>query len=248
MNDASTDLSIVVPAYNEENRIATTLDEIRRYVMDRPSLAAEIIVVDDGSTDRTASVAEQKLAGLKHQVIRNEKNRGKGYSVRRGVLTAAGKVILFTDADLSTPMEEYQKFEAALQEGFDVVIGSRALPDSQIDIHQNAVRECMGKIFNRIAQLLTFKGIKDSQCGFKCFKHKAARHIFSLQKIDGFSFDAEALYLAQQLGYRIQETPVVWRNSPASRVRLASDPLKMFFDLFRICYLHRHLKSRANRY
>jgi dolichyl-phosphate beta-glucosyltransferase len=243
-------LSIVIPAYNEEKRIGSTLRAVREFAAAR-GLDCEIIVVDDGSTDRTADVVGQEFiprAGVAYRFLPNEKNRGKGYSVRRGMLESRGQFSLFSDADLSTPIEELDKLMAALSDGSDVAIGSRALAGSDVQVHQNFLRELMGRVFNRLARMLTFKNIHDSQCGFKLFARKAARNLFRLARIDGFSFDAEIIYLAQKMGYRVKEVPVVWRNSPASRVGILRDPMLMIWDLFRIWLIHlTHGQKRAKK-
>ena len=232
-------LSVVIPAYNEGRRIDSTIEAIKQFLIQK-RWEYEIIVVNDGSSDDTPAVVERSFGGFgeRCQLLSNATNRGKGYSVKRGMLGAKGEYVLFTDADLSTPIAEAEKLLEPLKNGFDLAIGSRALRESKVEIHQNWVREAMGKIFNCFARLLTFKGIYDSQCGFKCFKREAAQKLFSMQKIDGFTFDAEIIYLAQKLGYRIKEVPVIWRNSPSSKVRIFSDPLKMFLDLTRIRMLH----------
>jgi len=230
-------LSVVIPAYNEEKRLAQSLATVLDFLK-KQSYAFEIIVSDDGSQDRTAALAGELLKEFPHQVLVAPENRGKGHAVRQGMLAAIGDYILFTDADLSTPIEEVLKFLTHLEKDQDVVIGSRALPGSQVEIHQNFLRETMGKVFNRIAQLWTFKGIHDSQCGFKCFRREAAHKLFSLQKLDGFSFDVEIVYLAQKLGFRLLELPVIWRNSAQSRVRVFRDPFMMFWDVLRIRKLH----------
>lgn len=237
MNRDHVDLSIVIPAFNEEARIGESLDKIRRYFSQR-EMSVEVIVVDDGSNDNTLPVSTQRLRGIPHQILRNGTNRGKGYSVRRGINVATGDRILFTDADLSTPIDELDRLMRQLDEGCEIAIGSRAVTSSKIEVHQSLFREIMGKIFNRIARFLTFRKIHDSQCGFKVFKKDAAKKIFACQKIDGFCFDAEVLYLAQKMGYRIAEVGVRWINSPQSRVKIVVDSTRMFFDLFRIRLLH----------
>lgn len=230
-------LSVVIPAYNEEKRIAGTLDAILAFLKSH-CYESEIIISDDGSQDRTVFIAKEKLRDFPHRILTVSCNRGKGHAVRQGMLAAKGQYILFTDADLSTPIEEVSRFLGFLEKGQDIVIGSRALPGAKIEIHQNCMREVMGKIFNVIARACTFQGIRDSQCGFKCFKREAAQKLFGIQKLDGFSFDVEIVFLAQKLGYRILELPVLWRNSAQSRVRVFYDPLRMFLDVLKIRRLH----------
>jgi len=230
-------LSVVIPAYNEEKRLPQSLATVMDFLK-KQSYASEIIVSDDGSQDRTVAFARELLKGFPHQVLVTPRNRGKGHAVRQGMLAAMGAYVLFTDADLSTPIEEVSKFLEHLEKNQDVVIGSRALRGSQVEIHQNFLRETMGKVFNLVAQMWAFKGIHDSQCGFKCFRRETAQKIFSLQKLDGFSFDVEIVYLAQKLGFRLLELPVIWRNSAQSRVQVLRDPFVMFWDVLRIRRLH----------
>lgn len=230
-------LSVVIPTYNEEKRLPQSLGAVIEFLK-KQSYTSEIIVADDGSTDRTVPVAAELLQAVPHKVLTTPQNKGKGHAVRRGVLEARGEYVLFTDADLSTPIEEVARFLPHLEKDQDVVIGSRALPGSQVMIHQNALREAMGKVFNSIARFFAFKGIHDSQCGFKCFRREAARRLFGLQKLEGFSFDVEIVFLAQKLGFRLLELPVIWRNSAQSRVRVLWDPLVMLWDVLRIRSLH----------
>lgn len=231
-------LSIVIPSFNEEKRIAPTLEQILVYLQKQP-YPSEVILVDDGSRDRTVEIAEEKLASFPHRILQQEINQGKGAAVKRGMLEARGKYLLFTDADLSIPIKEVELLIANLERGFDIAIGSRALPGSRVEVRQNLLRETMGKIFNRIARLVSFKKIHDSQCGFKCFRREAAQSLFQVQKLKGFCFDAEILYLAQKKGYQIAEVPVTWRNSPNSRVRILRDSCQMLADLVRIPWIHR---------
>jgi dolichyl-phosphate beta-glucosyltransferase len=231
------DLSVVIPAYNEAARIGLTLDKILAYLKQQP-FDSEIVVVDDGSTDDTVQVCRKKLASASHEILLNEANRGKGHSVRKGILAASGQIILFTDADLSTPIEDYEKLLASIHMGSDIAIGSRSTTSSDVQQRQNVIREIMGKTFNRIAHLLTFKGIHDSQCGFKAFKAAAAKKLFERQKVSGFCFDAEILYLAQRMRLKTSEVGVRWVNSPQSKVRIIKDSLTMLIDLFRIRLLH----------
>lgn len=232
-------ISFVIPMHNEEKRIQKTVREIRAFRQNFP-WDSEWIFVDDGSTDATEKVAREELGGMPYRWIRFEKNQGKGRAVQRGMLEATGDFVFFTDADLSTPLPEYERLLQPLQNGYDVALGSRALAESRVQVHQNFIRETMGKVFNRIARLFSFKGIWDSQCGFKGFRKDVARELFQEQKIRGFAFDAEIVYLAQKKGYRLAEIPVTWRNSPQSRVRMVKDSLQMFFDVVRIKWLHRN--------
>ena len=231
-------LSVVIPAFNEEERIEETLSEIELYLK-KQDYPYEIIVVDDGSEDNTAKLIRNSTA-YNHTVhlLWNEGNKGKGYSVKRGMLEARGEYILFSDADLSTPVEEVEELMPWFDRGYDIVIGSRGLPQSNIVIHQPLYRETMGRIFNLLVQLLTIKGIKDTQCGFKCFRGDVARDIFNRQTLSGFSFDVEVLYIATKLNYRIKEVPINWYNSPRTKVNALTDSLKMFFDLLRIRFKH----------
>ncbi len=231
-------LSVIIPAYNEEKRLPESLKSALDFLKRQP-YSWEIIVSDDGSSDGTARLAREMLQGYPHQVLVAPANRGKGHAVRQGILAAEGQYVLHSDADFSTPIEEVSRFLKYLENDFDIVIGSRALPDSKIEIHQNLLRETMGRTFNLLARAFSFHDIHDSQCGFKCFRGEVARNLFSRQRLNGFSFDPEVIFLAQKKGYRIREEPVIWRNSAQSRVRLLADPLQMFGDLLKIRAMHR---------
>ena len=235
-------LSLVVPAYNEEKRLPVSLARIAEWLGSRaPRLTAEVLVVDDGSSDRTAAVAEKTAAGLglSFRVIRLPENRGKGAAVRAGVLEAGGEHVLVTDADLSTPIEEVEKLLAA---GAPVAIGSRGLDATLVKERQPLFRVASGKLFNLLVRFLAVSGIRDTQCGFKLFRKDAAREVFSRATVDRFAFDVEALLLARRLGYPIAEVPVLWFNSPDTRVGLGGG-LEAFVALFRI----RRRVSRAMR-
>jgi dolichyl-phosphate beta-glucosyltransferase len=223
-------LSVVIPAYNEALRLPATLARVKEH-LGRLGVAHEVVVVDDGSTDATSEVA--RAAGEGVRVLRHEPNRGKGYAVRRGMLAATGARRLLTDADLSTPIEELAKLEAALDGGCDVAIGSRAIAGARIEVHQPAYREAMGRLFNRLVRVLLLPGLHDTQCGFKLFSARAAEAAFAAAALDGFSFDVEALYVARQRGLRIAEVPVTWRNDAATRVGLGGGAAA-FVDLLRI--------------
>ena len=229
-------LSVIIPAYNEERLIGDTLARVTEFLGAKP-FDCEVIVVDDGSKDRTVERALEWSAKEKKvpiRVLENVRNRGKGFSVRKGFLSAAGEYACFSDADLSTPIAESDKLLKWNEEGFDVTIGSRALKDSQIDLHQPWWREIMGKTFNKIVQLIAIRGIKDTQCGFKCFSRKAYTEVFKRQTIDGFGFDVEALYIAKKLGFKIKEVPVIWVNRIESSVNPILHPIQMLGELFLI--------------
>jgi len=223
-------LSVVIPAFNEAQRLPATLARLHAY-LDARGASYQVLVVDDGSTDGTADVA--RTASGPVEVLRHAQNRGKGHAVRAGMLAAGGERRLMTDADLSTPIEELPRLEAELERGFEVAIGSRAVPGARIEVHQPFYREAMGRLFNRLAQTLLLPGLHDTQCGFKLFTAEAAETAFAACRLDGFSFDVEALYVARRRGLRIAELPVVWRNDAATRVGLAGGATA-FLDLVRI--------------
>jgi len=227
-------LSVIIPAYNEEKRLLSTLSKICAYLSTK-GFPYEIIVVDDGSTDNTLQIIKNFASSDKHIILLvNELNRGKGYSVRKGMLSARGEYVFFTDADLSTPIEEIEKCLPHLINGYDVVIGSRSMPGSDIIIHQPWYREKMGKIFNFMVNMVLLKGIIDTQCGFKGFKREVVKTVFSRCKIDGFSFDVEALYLSRKYNFKIKEIPIRWENSALSKVSPIKHSLQMFRDLIGI--------------
>jgi dolichyl-phosphate beta-glucosyltransferase len=233
MSRTDPDLSIVIPAFNEELRLPQTLESVAAYIKSR-GRTVEVLVVDDGSRDGTAAVAESfrgKIPPLR--VVRNGINRGKGYSVRRGVQEARGRVVLFTDADLSAPIEEADKLVDALQQ-FDVAIGSRAVDRSLITVHESRFREFAGTIFNKIVRLILRLPFVDTQCGFKAFNRERCRIIFEQQRIEHFGFDPELLYLARHHGLPAVEIPVRWGHSPATKVSMLRDSVGMFLDVFKI--------------
>lgn len=233
-------LSIVIPAYNEESRLPSSLDRIFQYVERCPLSVIEVIVVDDGSLDQTVATVELGITTGRHpsmlRVLRNPENNGKGYAVREGMLKAIGDWILFTDADLSSPIEEIEKLLATARgERAEVAIGSRALKSSSIRVHQSQLREYSGRAFNMLMRVVTGLRFRDTQCGFKLFRLGAAREIFERQIELGFSFDVESLVIAQTLGLATIEVPVVWSNVEGSKVSLVQG-LKSFWDLLFIRY------------
>jgi dolichyl-phosphate beta-glucosyltransferase len=230
----SPELSIVIPAYNEEARLPRALERVRDYLVSRGLGVdqAEIIVVDDGSRDATAQIAQEWARQLPSlRLVSNAQNRGKGYSVRHGMLEARGRVALFTDADLSAPIEEADKLLAALRAGNDVAIGSRALDRSLISTHQSKLRELAGIIFNGFVRLFTGLPFHDTQCGFKLFLREPSHIVFEQQRIERFGFDPEILFLAKHHGLRAVEIPVRWAHDPATKVHVVRDSLLMFGDL-----------------
>jgi len=223
-------ISIIIPAFNEEKRLPATLETVRGYLSGSGWEFSEIVVVDDGSRDATAEVA----AAAGARVLRNPGNRGKGYSVRHGMMEAHGEWTLFSDADLSAPIGELEALWSAVErDGARCAIGSRALDRSLIGIHQPLLREGIGRAFNLLMRLETGLPFRDTQCGFKLFETAAAREIFGRQRLDGFGFDVEVLYIARRLGYRTLEVPVRWNDAPGTKVSMMLgakgflDPLKV---------------------
>ena len=227
-------LSIVIPAYNESKRIPATLKQVLEYTASL-GRAWEVLVVDDGSRDDTAAVVEEVCRHFPSvRLLRQIPNAGKGAAVRKGMLEARGERVLFTDADLSAPIEEAPRLFEALDQGFDVAIGSRALRREWIGVHQSARREAAGRIFNFLIRMLTGLNFRDTQCGFKAFRREAARAIFAAQKIDGWGFDVELLYLARKFGFRSQEVAVHWNHSEASKINPLGDGLRMAAEVLKI--------------
>jgi dolichyl-phosphate beta-glucosyltransferase len=228
-------LSVVVPAYNESLRIGKSLEKIRCY-LESKDFASELIVVDDGSVDPTPEVlraAAQSFPGMR--VLSNEPNRGKGFSVRRGVLEARGEFVLFTDADLSAPIEDADKLLEAIESSrADAAVGSRALQRELVGIHQPWFREHAGRSFNLLVRFLTGLEIRDTQCGLKLFRRASTRRAFELQRGSGFGFDPEVLFVIERLGGKVVEVAVRWNDDPATKVRLLRDSAEMLLDLLRL--------------
>ncbi len=226
-------ISIVIPAYNEALRLPKTLETIGAYAETGTVDITEVIVVDDGSRDPTAEVSRKGQAGLEVRCVSYRENAGKGYAIRRGVIEAKGDLVLISDADLSTPIEEVEKLLAALDEA-DVAIGSRAVDRSLIRVSQPWYRDRMGRVFNWLLRSITGVPFSDTQCGFKLLPAAEAREIFAVAIVDGFAWDVELLLLAGRWNLKIAEVPVLWFNSPQSRVSIIGDPLKMLRDVIRL--------------
>ena len=228
------EISIVIPAFNEALRLPITLDRVQRYLA-TAGLTAEVIVVDDGSRDDTAEVVQryaQRWPQLK--LVAAERNAGKGAAVRLGMAAARGRYRVFSDADLSVPIDDMEKLLRPLHAGAGVAIASRGLRDSQVELHQPWYRETMGKIFNRLVRIFVLGGVHDTQCGFKAFTAEVADRVFPVLQTRGFGFDVELLYRAQHAGYKIVEVPTRWINSPQSRVHPIRHSAAMFLELLAI--------------
>lgn len=228
------DYSIIIPAYNEGERICATLDRVLEHIA-RQGWSAEILVVNDGSRDQTADLVRRYMS--EHAALRlleNPGNRGKGYSVRHGMSQASGAVLLFTDADLSAPIEEAEKLFAALRQGADVVIGSRWLDPALQTTKQPLYRQLAGRIFNLLLRLILGLRFKDTQCGFKAFTRRAAGLIFPRQRIERWGFDPEILFLASKLGLATREVPVAWAHDERSKISPLKDGMRMFWEMLKV--------------
>jgi glycosyltransferase involved in cell wall biosynthesis len=231
-------VSVIIPAFNEEARLASTFTEIRRHFASE-GLPYEVILVDDGSWDMTVKLAQQSTEAFAPlgalRILRNETNRGKGYSVRRGMLAARGKRALMTDADLSTPLSELANLQRFLDEGdYDLVIASRDLPGARVVTHQPWMRERLGKAFNRLVRCITGLPFYDTQCGFKLFDLSTTRELFLAQRLEGWVFDVEILFIASRWGLRVAEVPVRWSHTPGSKVHIGVQAPRVLVDLLRI--------------
>lgn len=239
-------LSVVIPAFNESRRLPEALRQIRQYA-ESTGWEIEVLVVDDGSRDGTAEAARAFEPGpLKIRVLGGPHNRGKGHAVRQGMLAAGGELLLMCDADMSTPIGEVEKLLPFLEDGCEVVIGSRDRPESILSPPQGWVRRLMGRMLRFGRRLLVLRDLKDTQCGFKLFTRGAGRRIFGLVHTENFAFDFEALLLARRLGYAIAEVGVLWCNDPDSRVHIIRDPVRMLGSLAAIRWRLRHLEHRAD--
>ena len=228
------DLEVVIPAYNEQDRIGRTLARIKEYY-DGQTYSWRCTIVSDGSNDKTneivAAFCDQNPEFHLNAYVQN---RGKGFAVRLGMLKANANRILFCDADLATPQEETEKLWRAMDEGYDVAIGSRPLKESNLEVHQPKLREFLGRLFNKAVQTLATKGIDDTQCGFKMFTQQSAQEVFRRCALDGFSFDFEALMIARDLHYKIAEVPIRWSHQEGSKVSILRDGPRMLRDLVKL--------------
>jgi glycosyltransferase involved in cell wall biosynthesis len=227
-------LSIVIPAYNECARIESTLERVLRCIAER-DWDAEVLVVDDGSTDETPEIVQRwMLANKGLHMVRNPGNCGKGYSVRNGLLQAAGEIVMFTDADLSSPIEEAELLIAAIADGADVAIGSRWIERQKQTRHQPLYRRFFGRCYNKLTRLVMGLPFKDTQCGFKAFRREAAQTIFRLQTIERWGFDPEILFIARKLKDKVVEVPVTWGHDERSRLSYLKDGMKMLQEMAQI--------------
>lgn len=226
--------SFIIPAYNESARLGKTLDRVLNYISGQ-SWDAEVLVVNDGSRDQTADlVMTWAQTHPELRLIENPGNRGKGYSVRNGMLNATGKVLLFSDADLSSPIEEAMKLFAAIDAGADIAIGSRWLQPETQTHRQSLLRQFYGRLFNLALRVLLGLNFKDTQCGFKAFTRHAAQTIFPQQRIERWGFDPELLYLARRAGLKVQEVPVAWAHVEGTRISPLRDGIRMFGEVLKI--------------
>jgi len=240
-------LSVIIPAYNEEKNILINLEKLYSYLSNK-NYEYEVILVDDGSTDNTVNLALKSTLNKLNRLIllQNESNKGKGYSVRRGILNSKGKYVLFTDADFSTPPQEIDKLFSYINRGFDIVIGSRNKPSSCILERQPFKRELFGKIFNILVRVIVIKNFSDTQCGFKLFKGDVIRKLAKYLKINGFCFDVEILYLAKKSNLKIIEVGVIWKNSLDSKVKVLKSSIDMLLSLFRIRFTSKILPNNLS--
>ncbi len=225
-------LSLIIPAYNEERRLPNTLTTVQRYLASQP-YQTEVLVVDNGSQDHTSQVAQDFARGDPNLRLLREQRRGKGLAVRRGMQEATGEYRFICDADLSMPIEQLSRFLPPVLTDFDIAIASREVAGA-VRYGEPAYRHWIGRVFNTLVRLLALPRFHDTQCGFKCFTAAAAEALFPLQRLDGWSFDVELLFLATKRGYRVLEVPIAWYYNPGSRVSLFSDSWNMFTDLLRI--------------
>ncbi len=234
-------LSIVFPVYNEEAILKNNLLRVVRY-LEQTGIDFEIILVDDGSGDKTIDIAKDLIRNDRRiKLLTLIKNRGKGGALKEGVMTSRGRIILFSDMDLSVSFDQLPTFLETLTNGYDLAIGSRKAPGAKVIVHQPFVRETLGRGFTFLSRIILCLRVSDFTCGFKMFKAYTAKDLFSRMTLSDWSFDAELLYLSEQLGYRRIELPVVWNNRSETRVRLRKDLIASFLGLFRVKWRHRKI-------
>jgi dolichyl-phosphate beta-glucosyltransferase len=228
-------LSIVIPIYNEEKRISATLDKLLAYLSGQ-TWSREILLVDDGSSDGGVALARRRLEEAREvcRVISYGANRGKGYALKQGMLASQGRYALFTDADLSTPIEELDKILPWFDQGFDIVQGSRKMPGAAVERHQPWLRENMGKIFTWLSNFIARVDVRDVTCGFKCYRDEVAHDLYGRQQIFDWSFDAEIIYIARRSHYKLKEVPVRWYDERGTKVHLLKDSVRSFWGLLTI--------------
>ncbi len=228
-------LSIVIPVYNEEKRLGPALEKLINY-LGKQIYRVEIILVDDGSIDRGIEIASKTLKekGQVFRVVSYGKNRGKGFALKQGMMASRGEYVLFTDADLSTPIEELDQMWDWFEKGFEIVQGSRKMPGAAVELHQPFLRENMGKVFTFLSNLIANVQVTDVTCGFKCYRGPVARHIYGLQRIFDWSFDTEIIHIARKQGYKLKEVPVHWRDEEGTKVHLVRDAIRSFEGLIKI--------------
>jgi len=225
-------LSIIIPAHNEEVRLPPSLTQVSEFVHQQP-YSIEVIVVENGSHDRTLEVAQSFQASMPYLQVIQETQKGKGLAVRSGMLAAKGKFRVFCDADFSMPVGELSKFIPEDNQSYDIAIASRELPASR-RVNEPEFRHLIGRVFNSLVRYALLPGLQDTQCGFKAFRDEVAEHIFPMQTMTGWSFDAELLFIAQRLGYEVKEVPITWYYKPGTRLNIIKDSIKMASDLFTI--------------
>ena len=226
-------LSVIIPAFNEAARLKKTLPVLREFLR-QSDFTWEVVLADDGSEDNTSKIPQKIFTENEFRVVRHEINRGKGYTVRQGIKAARGEICLITDADFSTPISEFTKLKTFLDQGYDIAIGSRSLPESNVVIPQKWYRHLLGDGFRLLVKTLGLADFIDTQCGFKCFRREKAFPVFSKMRINGFCFDVEFLFIANKWGLKIKEVPVEWHNCTSSKVHVIWSPIQMFRDLIRI--------------
>ncbi|HXH61896.1 MAG TPA: dolichyl-phosphate beta-glucosyltransferase [Fimbriimonadaceae bacterium] len=235
-------LAVIVPAYNEEDRIAPTLARLHEYFVAQ-KYTWKVVVVSDGSRDKTCEIVRAFASGHPgFELIDSQPNHGKGFVVRKGMMETEAEWLLFSDADLAAPIEEVEKLFIAVEKGPPIAIGSRPLKESRLEVRQPWYRELAGRTFNLVVQTLAVKGIKDTQCGFKLFREDVAKDVFPRCKLDGYGFDFEALLIARDLGYEIAEIPIRWAHQEGSKVSMVRDGLRMICELFKL-----RLAGKRNR-